>query len=115
MIHSLPARRRLGSRVIPAPRAHAELARAVRMSVDLHLPIAALALGITRFISNRVLRANVVGHGSADRVNFVQSLREESDAARPFRNDLQRPLGVLWVFFLLQNANRINRRSILRL
>src|SRR6202041_1605026 len=85
------------------------------MSVDLHLPIAALALGITRFISNRVLRANVMGHCAADRVNFVQRLRKESNAAGSLRHNLQRALGVLRVLFFLQNANRVNRRSILSL
>src|ERR1700686_2765705 len=106
-------RRRLSSRIIAALRADGKLTVAIRPRVDFHLAISALTFRCRRFVSNRVLGANIMGHGAADGVNFVQCLREEGDSASSIRDDLQRPFSMLRMLFLLQYTNRLNRRPIL--
>src|SRR5260370_39833147 len=94
-----------GSCVIPALRTHCEFTVVARTGVHFHLAIATLVFRRRRLISNRVLAANIVGHFTADGVNFVQRLGKESETASSLRHDLQGAFGVLRMLFLLQNAN----------
>src|ERR1035437_9715440 len=107
--------RGLASGVIAALRADREFAVAVRTRVHFHLTVAALVFRRRRFVSNGVLAANIVGHGTADGVNCIQRFGEESEAARSLGHDLQGTSGVLRVLFLLQDANGVNRWSAVAL
>src|SRR5208282_134020 len=111
----LRPRSRLRSCIVTALRSHAQLAVAVRFGVNFYLAIPTLIFRRSRFISNRVLRANVVGYGAADGVNFVQRLRKESQSSRPFRHDLQRPFRMFRMLFFLQNPEGVHGRSALHL
>src|ERR1700694_1092894 len=111
----LRPRSRFGPGVIAALRPDGEFAVAARSGIHFHLTIAALVFRRRRFVSNGVLRSDIVRHTAADGVNFVQRFREESEAARSLRHDLQRTFGMLRMLFALQDANGVNRRSILAL
>src|SRR5882762_2897394 len=104
----LRPRGRLGSGVITAFRADGEFPVAARTRIHFHLTIAALVFRRRRFVSNGVLRADIVGHAAADRVNFVQRFGKESEAASPLGHDLQGAFGMLRVLFAFQDANGVN-------
>src|SRR5208337_1264625 len=107
----LPSRNGLAPSVISAFRADGEFAVAMGTGIHLHLTVATLVLRRRRFVSNGVLGANIVSHGTADGINFVQRLREESEAAGSLRHDLQSASGVLRVLFLLQYADGVDGGS----
>src|SRR6266853_3048920 len=104
----LRPRSRLGSGIIAAFRADGEFAVAARSGIHFHLTIAALVFRRRRFVSNRILRADIVGHAAADGVNFVQRFREESKAASSLGHDLQGAFGMLRMLFAFEDANGVN-------
>src|ERR1700686_4649290 len=55
----------LGSGVITAFRPDSEFAVAARTGIHFHLTIAALVFRRRRFVSNRILGTNIVGHAAA--------------------------------------------------
>src|SRR5713101_8390669 len=99
---------RLGTGVIAALSSDGQFAVVARTGVHFHLTIAPLGFRRRRFVSNRVLGADIVGHAAADGVNFVQRLGKESEAASSLGHDLQGPFGVLRMLFAFQDANGVN-------
>src|SRR5579864_5287489 len=100
------------ARIITAAGADHEFAESLGVGFDADGAVPASTLRGRRLISDSVLVADVVRHGAADLVHFIQSAREESDSSGSLRNCLQRPAGPAR-FLLAQQADRIHRGTAL--
>ncbi len=99
---------RLSARVVAAFGAHDEFAVALGLGFDANLTELSSLFGVCRFVTDRVLVADVIGDCPADGIHFIESLREKSDAAGTLGEHLQSFFRVLGMLFITQNPDRIH-------
>src|ERR1700730_6056965 len=81
------------ARIVTAAGADYEFAVSLGVGFYADGPVAASALRGRRLISDGVLVADVVGHGTANLVHFVQGAGKERDSSGSLGNCFQRPAG----------------------
>src|SRR6267154_3335422 len=103
--------------VIPIASARLELAAASGWNhFHLHRAERAIALGVSRIISQRVLVSDIVSHLLADAAHVFHIFRKVRETARGFGNFLKRSLGafraLLALFALLTDGINVRIRLL---